>query len=430
MPSDRKSVMGDIQFITNDPKRSVMFEEDGLVMSTYDRARNFDEFKINVINLQDADIWKNNQSNHQAINKSNDLCSMGKILTNTLTAKTIILLPQDVVFRYGYDVYRKRYDGFIKIKDMLSDVTSQILQPLHGLAYGLDPGVSSTVLNGNSYESDFVIQPKSTSYSVKCESAAGRPTVVRIGSIYFCAIKIPDQIALHDLLKEIGLESDACVPIPEWLDDIPFRNEDEIREDIIKKEAQISQLKEDCENQKTILEGNKRLKSILCTKDSVLEDNVREMLAAILDVPNDFCDEGEEDFRVTQEGHIFLFEIKGSTRNLKREQITKTDSHVQMYLDENDENGSMEQPKGVLIFADQIEKPPEERDSYPNEQIKLAKRDNVIVISTRVFLLIYEGILGGLWTKKELLDLLWSCNGELALSDLPRNLQELHRNPQ
>lgn len=422
--------MGDIQFITNDPKRSVMFEEDGLIMSTYGRARNFDEFKFNVINLQESEIWKCYKTKHQTINNSNDLCSLGRILASTKTAKTIILLPQDTIFYFDYNDFCNRYDSSIRIKDMLSDVTLNILEPLHGRSYELNPGVSSTVLNGNSYESDFVIQPKNTFCSIECESIAGQPTVIRIENLYLCTIKISNRYALHDLMREMGLESDVCTPIPEWLDDVPFRNEDEIREDIIKKEAQISQLKEDCENQKTILEANKRLKSILCTKDSVLEDNVREMLAAILDVPNDFRDEGEEDFRVIQEGHIFLFEIKGSTRNLKREQITKTDSHVQMYLDENDENGSMEQPKGVLIFADQIEKPPEERDSYPNEQIKLAKRDNVIVISTRVFLLIYEGILGGLWTKEELLDLLWSCNGELVLSNLPRNLQELHRNPQ
>lgn len=151
------------------------------------------------------------------------------------------------------------------------------------------------------------------------------------------------------------------------------------------------------------------------------------MLSEMLDTPNDFQDENEEDFRYIQGDRVFLFEIKGSVRNLKREQITKTDSHVQMYLDENENNELAVPPKGVLIFSGQIERAPREREPYPDNQIKLAIRNDVAVVSAELFLQIYEGVLDGLMTKEELLDLLWNCNGELVLADLPDNIQKLHR---
>lgn len=310
---------------------------------------------------------------------------------------------------------------------MLDDVTNHILKPLCGISYELEPGVSSTLLNGREYESDFTIRLVNKAGSIVCENAGGQATVIKIRNLYLCTIKISSYKALYDLLEELGLRVSKNEPIPGWLIDIPFRNEFEVKKDITEKQEQIEKLSEERKKQKAILKENEHLKSILCTKDAMLENIVREMLAEILDIPNDFQDENEEDFRYVQDERIFLFEIKGSTRNLKREQITKTDSHVQMYLDANEDNEPVIQPKGVLIFPGQIEKPPLERDPYPGDQIKLAKRNEIVVVSAEIFLLIYEGIMDGLLTKEELLDLLWSRKGELILTDLPDSLQKLHQ---
>lgn len=419
--------MGRIQFVTFNPERSSLFKEDGIFLSSYRRARVFDEFEINVINLQVSEIWKNKGSTHQSINCSRDLDSLGKIRTNAERAKTIVLLPQDGVFDYDYVSYPGKYMKRARIKDMLSDLTNRILKPVCGNSYELEPGVSSSLLNGQEYESDFTIHSVNAICSVECKNIGGHPTVIRIDDLYLCTVKISSHMALRDLLKELGLEESKIEPVPEWLEDIPFRNEFEVRKDIAKKQAQIEKLAEDCKNQKLQLEKNEHLKSILCTKDTTLENTVREMLAEVLDVPNDFQDENEEDFRYVQDERVFLFEIKGSVRNLKREQITKTDSHVQMYLDDNEGNELAASPKGILIFSGQIEKAPGERDSYPDDQIKLALRNEVAVVSAELFLLIYEGVLDGLITKEEVLDLLWNCNGELTLADLPDNLQKLHQ---
>lgn len=419
--------MNRIQFITCNPERSNLFKENGIDLSSYGRARVFDEFEINVINLQVPEIWKNEGSTYRSIDYSRDLESLGRIRANSERAKTIVLLPQDGAFHYDYWRSSGKYLECVKIKDMLSDLTNFILKPLCGTSYELEPGVSSTMLNAQEYESDFTIHPVNAICSVECENIGGHPTVIKINDLYLCTIKISSHKALSDLLKELGLEDSKNESVPEWLEDIPFRNEFEVKKGIAEKQEQIDKLAEECKNQKLLLEKNKHLKSILCTKDTMLENIVREMLAEILDTPNDFQDENEEDFRYVQDGRIFLFEIKGSTRNLKREQITKTDSHVQMYLDANEDSEPVIQPKGVLIFSGQIEKPPLERDPYPGDQIKLAKRNEIVVVSAELFLLIYEGIMDGLLAKEELLDLLWSRKGELILTDLPDNLQKLHQ---
>ena len=416
-----------IQFITFDPKNSILFEEDGIVLANYGRARVFDEFGINVVNLQISKIWECKSRVHQSINCSRDLGSLGRIRSNSRKSTTIVLLPQDEVFKYNFSSTFDRYDSHTRIKYMLSDVTNHILKPLCGTSYELEPGVSSTLLNGREYESDFTIRLVNKVGSIACENVGGQATVIKIRNLYLCTIKISSYKALYDLLEELGLRDSKNEPIPGWLTDIPFRNEFEIKKDIVKKRGQIEKLSEECKKQEAILEENERFKSILCAKDAALENIVREMLAEVLDTPNDFQDKNEEDFRYAQDGRIFLFEIKGSTRNLKREQITKTDSHIQMYLDANEDNKLAVQPKGVLIFSGQIEKPPLERAPYPGDQIKLAKRNEIVVVSAEIFLLIYEGIMDGLLTKEELLDLLWSRKGELILTDLPDNLQKLHQ---
>lgn len=229
--------MGRIQFITFNPERSSLFKEDGIVLSSYRRARVFDESKINVINLQVSEIWKNEEVSHQSINCSRDLKSLGRIRANSKRAKTIVLLPQDSVFNYWNPA--GSYLKHVRIKDMLNDLTNHILKPLCGNSYELEPGVSSTVLNGQEYESDFIINPVGTTCSVECENIGGHPTVIKIDDLYLCTIKISSHVALRDLLKELGLEDSESKSVPEWLEDIPFRNEFEVRKDIAENRRKL-----------------------------------------------------------------------------------------------------------------------------------------------------------------------------------------------
>ena len=135
------------------------------------------------------------------------------------------------------------------------------------------------------------------------------------------------------------------------------------------------------------------------------------MLAKILDVSSDFEDAREEDFRYETDDCVYVFEIKGSVKGLKREQVSKTEDHVQICADKLEEMCSSQRVKGILIFSSQIEVPPSEKDSYPQKQLEIAARYGVAVMSAETLLRYYEASERGNLGPYDFIEILDSSSG-------------------
>lgn len=418
--------MSPIQYVTYDVQDAKEFKKDGVTLSSFAKARSFNEFDINFVDMQCSRMWRNKNDDTDSIDSWCDIQSVGKIISASPDRATIILFPGDYTFKYYSKGYENKYYRSKNLKDMLGDLQEYILRPLCDNDYSLKPGIATTLLNNHKYESPFTIEPVNPSYSIACKSVAGQPTVIRKGNLFLCPILLLDYDALNDLLVELGLEEAAPPSLPEWLLRVSYRDEEDIRRSIQENEDRIAELKEANNTHQDTLEKYRHYKSILCNKDKALEDIVKEMLAEILEVKEAFIDYGEEDYSYLYDDRLLLFEIKGSTKNLKRDQINKTDSHVQIYRDNHEEDEVHLETKGILIFSGQIEREPIERDPYPKDQVTLAKRNQILVIPAEVFLRIHEEIHNGTMTKDELLRLMWQKEGVLEFQDLPTVIQEIH----
>ena len=209
----------------------------------------------------------------------------------------------------------------------------------------------------------------------------------------------------------MGLLPDKQEEFPEWLSDVPFLDEGDLRSRRTDIANEISRLERERNDIDDKLSAHEEKKSILCIKDSALEDRVRDMLAEVLHVPNDFEDTKEEDFRYETENAIYLFEIKGSVGGLKRQHISRTNDHVQIRFDKLEDSGQAKKVKGTLIFSSQINNPPIGKDPYPQQQLTLAEREEIGVMPAETFLRCYEASIQGALSPDEFVSLIDSSSG-------------------
>ena len=141
------------------------------------------------------------------------------------------------------------------------------------------------------------------------------------------------------------------------------------------------------------LEENKEIKSVLYQTDKKLQKIAIKMLNEMLEYEDkEFIDEMEEDYRICKGENTFLIETKGLLRNVNGNDISKTDNHVQIYIDKLEEERDQykEKVKGIFIVANQRNRKIEERDKIPERQIKLAERNEILIIRTEQLLKLYE----------------------------------------
>ena len=135
-------------------------------------------------------------------------------------------------------------------------------------------------------------------------------------------------------------------------------------------------------------------KSVLITNGNELVDVVFEILEKMLNCDlSNFKDEKKEDFLIRLSDITFIGEIKGVTSNVKNEHISQVDVHYQSYVDKLQEDGITENIKQILIINPFRTKELSNRDEVHENQIKLAKRNECLVITTETLLYIFERFL-------------------------------------
>ena len=94
-----------VQIITYKSELKNRFKDYDITYSTINSPQSFDEFDVNVVSLQNYEIWRNNSANTQSINCIDDFKSLQKIIQNSSNSNTIIFFPQNSIFSYNYYPY-------------------------------------------------------------------------------------------------------------------------------------------------------------------------------------------------------------------------------------------------------------------------------------------------------------------------------------
>ena len=215
----------------------------------------------------------------------------------------------------------------------------------------------------------------------------------------------------------IGLDNEKT-EIPEWLAELNYFDDSSQKTLITENEAKIVELDKQIDVSKEKIKENLKYKSILITNGSELVKVVFEMLEEMLDYSlANFVDENIEDFLIKKTDVTFIGEIKGVTSNVKSEHISQLDTHYHTYTDKLDEKKIIENVKAILIINPFRTKPLSEREEVHEKQINLAKRNESLIITTEIFLKLFELYVNGAINSESIMNIFKTKTGLLDVSD-------------
>lgn len=409
-----------IQIITNDTKKSSWenFEVNGLSM-----PKDFGMFDINIIDLAYEGIWCCDFRISDGINCIDDLLSLKKIIKYS-KKPVVLILPQNNCLKYHKDIMGgdNSYINSTLIKDDLISLYHNVFNKLVDFTdiSELIYENSKTNVCDESVESAFSFTSINTDYTINTSTiGGGKATTLSKNNLYITTLKVlDDSNILLDYLKEIKLFKDKPEPYPEWLESYQILDDKKQTELIEEHRVKIAELQKEIDSANERLEDNKKIKSILFTNGDQLVEQVFRILEKVLDCNlAGFIDEKNEDFLIQFQDVSFIGEIKGVTSNIKSENISQLDVHYQSYMDKLQESGAKENVKEILIMNPFRNKPLNERTEVHENQIKLAERNNCLIIETITLLYLFEKVMNKEISSSKAKDVFRDKNGLLSIND-------------
>lgn len=417
-----------IQVITGNAKSNRMFmefkESNEYTLSDFKEPKVFDDFELNILDLSFRDLWKYDDINIKDINMSKDLKHYYRMIKNNKNTKILIILPQNISFKY-YLTYldgpEKEYYKNEDLKNLTGFITQKILEDVYNYNFILNFGKNSIKLNELNIKADFYFDEKEIKEGQKIlkSDKSNKLTTIKVDeNIYFTTLNLmKSREVLEAFLEKTNiLNKSNEEKEPEWFKDIKILDDEDIENEVSKIEEKITKLQKAKENKLIKLEENKEIKSVLYQTDKKLQKIAIKMLDEMLEYEDkEFIDEMEEDYRICKGENTFLIETKGLLRNVNGNDINKTDGHVQIYIDKLEEEGKdqdKEKVKGIFIVATQRNRKIEERDKTPERQIKLAERNEILIIRTEQLLKLYEDFINKNIKTQEIIELFKTKIGE------------------
>lgn len=413
-----------IQVITGNGKSNGMFmkfkESNEYTLSEFKDPKVFDDFKLNILDLSFEELWEYDNDNIENINMNNDLKHYYRMIEDNVNTKILIILPQNIYFKY-YLVWNGSYIKSEDLKNLTGFIRQKILENVYNYNFTLNFGENSIKLNGLNITADFYFDETGIKEEQKIlkSDISNKLTTIKVDeNIYFTTLNLMKS---KEIL-EAFLEKTKIIDVsneeeePEWFNDIKILDDVNIENEVSEIEEEIIKLQKTKENKLIKLEENKEIKSILYQTDKKLQTIVIKILNEMLDYEDkEFIDEMEEDYRICKGENTFLIETKGLLRNIKGTDISKTDNHVQRYIDKLEEEGKdqdKEKVKGIFIVANQRNRKIEERDKLPIRQIELAENYNILIIRTEQLLKLYEDFMNKNIKTQEIIELFKTQIGE------------------
>lgn len=416
-----------IQVITGNGKSNGMFmefkESNEYTLSDLTDPKVFDDFELNVLDLSFEYLWKYDGTDISDINMSKDLSHYYKMIEDNKNTKILVILPQNLSFEY-WRSYSNGYGHYVKnedLKNLTYFISKIVYQNVYNYYFTLNFGCNCINLNKLKITADFYFDKtgfKEEQKILKSDKSNKLTTIKAEENIYFTTLDLmkSKEILEAFLEKTKIIDTSNEEEEPEWFNDIKILDDLSIENEVSQIEEEITKLQNRKGKKLIKLEENKEIKSILYQTDKKLQKIAIKMLDEMLEYEDkEFIDEMEEDYRICKGENIFLIETKGLLRNIKGTDISKTDNHVQRYIDKLEEEGKdqdKEKVKGIFIVANQRNKKIEEREKLPTRQIELAEDYNILIIRTEQLLKLYEDFINKNIKTQEIIELFKTQIGE------------------
>ena len=390
-----------------------------ITVSTLNSPKSLDEYDINIIDLTSREgLWCHNGDSYTSINSINDFVSISSMVENCKKTKIIYVFPLNMEMPYYFAGYNPKYQERILLKDCLNamckNILSKVLPAMVTKEFLAFENTRTSIL-GRTYEADFYFC-NATDGLTKSDFSEKVTTVTFGERVYGTTLNIVNS--KDDLMAYInylfGKRDKAAVP--EWINNIVFADDEQQKFNIERNQIAIKEAQERIEAAKEALEKNARYKSILYTNSEELVEVVFEILEKILDCDlSEFEDLRKEDFLIKTEGCTFIGEIKGVTSNIKYENVSQVELHYRGYLDRLEEKGESEKVKQILIMNPFRTKPLDIREPVCEDQIKLAERNDCLIIETNTLLRVFEKFCNGEISVQNCIDVFSEQIGLLSL---------------
>lgn len=354
-------------------------------VNAFDKAKVFDDFDLNIIDLTDENLWRNKADNYRGVESINDLQTVGDLRRRS-QKKSLVLLPRNYCLNYNY--YSSRYHSEVALKDIIEDMKKAVLSVFSLEDLCLHFGRTTTSFGDTTADSDFYFD-QVTEYSAITVNQ-NTITSIQRENLYVTTLQLNNGNQLKQFLLEIKLLKPEKQEAPKWVDEIKAFDDEEQRINIENSQIRIEHEQEIIEIAELRLAENNKWKSVLYTTGEELVNVVCEMLKEIFSINvESFVDEHNEDYRFEYLGKTVIIEIKGVANNVKASYVSQLDHHVHVYLDEHDEK-RLEDTVSLLIINHQRNKPLEEREPVPEDHINLAERNGNLIIEIQDLFWMFE----------------------------------------
>lgn len=401
-----------IQILTYSGKEDYFQGKDAVVSKIHD-ARSLDEFDINIISLEDKNLWCNIGQTTDRINDMDDLKSLSIMIDRSKKTKIVILFPQNRNFLYHR--YQKDYLHYEELKNMISNLCS-IIAVLHRSIYSIDLVYENTItkIENENIASSFYFEISESENILLKSDKSKKPTVIECGGIILSTLLLKNYEQIVCFLKEIGLVHDKQ-DIPAWMEEVKMFDDIQQFRIIEENNQAIKKANDNISNAMEKINKNNEYKSILYTFGDELVKIVFEILENMLGCDlSQFEDKKNEDFLFEAGGCVFIGEIKGVNHNVKNENVAQLDRHYQGYLDEH-EDANEESIKAILIMNHQKNKAVNAREPVHEKQVNLAKRNGSLIVETITLLRLFEKYLNGNVSREACLNLFKTEEGLLQI---------------
>ena len=404
-----------IQFITYNGKEKLITTQT-VTENSFCNPQSFSEFDINIISLQDRNMWCYDNFNTGSLDCINDLISMNKILKKSLKP-VIVFIPQNCSFKYLLSRGVSNTPTYKPIKDMLHDawniiLGNSLLKNVYNTRCSLVYENCNTLINNTEYNSAFVFDTLLPEITTS-KSNNSITTCKCSNNCYLSSLDLA-QLNIDDFLREIGL-LEGSTTIPDWLKGYDFYNDNQLKEQLKQEKERLRIIQEQINETNDALSLNMKYKSILVDTGDSLVETCFDILQKILNCDlSEFIDEKKADFIIKKPDITFVGEIKGISSNVKRGNISQVQRHCDDYKDELDEQGITENVKGILIITHQREKQFDKREEVHVEVVKTAEKNDILIITTDVLLNLFEKHLNQEISPENMVEKLRSHTGLLT----------------
>ncbi|QPH84111.1 hypothetical protein CVT06_02975 [Campylobacter concisus] len=351
-------------------------------ISAFDRPRSFDEFDLNIIDLNSPNLWSFNSEYQKCTEAVYHLKTLKEIMRNSKRGIFIIIMPANIKVSVHYP------ECYTNQTVVIKDILKQVDQELSTLALSnikLRYEISTTTINERNFYSDFIFDNVEEE-TIKW-SNGGKSTIVKHNErLYSTTLLIKNTTNDLEILISFIVSRFKKSDVPDWFNSLEYFDDAALKN----KRSELLNMYRQIKDIDRQIDKNNRFKSILYSNGDELIDVVKGILVDIFKLQDDhFIDVKKEDFRFKFRDINFIVEIKGINTNVKNSNIAQCKKHVTDFLIAED-TMSPNNVKGLLIINPQRDIDPSKREPIHADQINYAKSEDILIITTLELLKLYQ----------------------------------------